>query len=171
PANHPTRPRGRAGPPLSTAANGAGVAGASAVMPARRTCTLRPATARSLESATASRSGRLGLTRKLPLEVPSAVSPLPARRRLSSSTGAPETKTSYWSELDAAAGAAGVFAAGAVFPAAPLSDSSTLKFSSRSWRATRLAVSESLKAPTCTQYGAPPAIAGGGDGVVALAAA
>src|SRR5256712_4861304 len=64
-----------------------------------------------------------------------------------------------WGALGAAAGA----------PPVRFTDSSTVKFSSRSLAASRLAVSASLNAPTCTQYGPLGAVAG--LGVVAGVAA
>src|SRR5919204_2702774 len=66
--------------------------------------------------------------------------------------------------------AAGLGGIGAATGAPPvrLTDSSTVKFSSRSLAASRLAVSASLNAPTCTQYGP---LAADGLGVVAVAAA
>src|SRR5437762_4832776 len=68
------------------------------------------------------------------------------------------------------AGAAGVSAGFAAAPPVRVTDSSTLKLSSRSFAATRLAVSASRNAPTCTQNGPVPV-----DGfpvvVVAVAAA
>src|SRR5919204_249928 len=66
--------------------------------------------------------------------------------------------------------AAGLGGIGAATGAPPvrLTDSSTVKFSSRSLAATRRAVSASLNAPTCTQYGP---LAADGLGVVAVAAA
>src|SRR5438876_12295682 len=67
--------------------------------------------------------------------------------------------------------AAGLGALGAAAGAPPVrfTDSSTVKFSSRSLAASRLAVSASLNAPTCTQYGPLAAVAG--LGVVAGVAA
>src|SRR6185436_17346171 len=60
-----------------------------------------------------------------------------------------------------AAGAAGAAGMGAGFAGAPppfrVTDSSTVKLSSRSLAATFLAVSASLNAPTCTQNGPVPA--------------
>src|SRR2546425_1788320 len=64
-----------------------------------------------------------------------------------------------WAAPGAAAGA----------PPVRFTDSSTVKFSSRSLAASRLAVSASLNAPTCTQYGPLAAVAG--LGVVAGVAA
>src|SRR5436853_6441462 len=68
---------------------------------------------------------------------------------------------------------AGAAAVGTGFAAPPpfrVIDSSTLKLSSRSLAATRLAVSASLNAPTCTQNGPVP-VDGFAVAAVAVAAA
>src|SRR5262249_17442193 len=142
-------------------------------LPARRTWTLKPSTARSFESATASRRGRLGFTTMPPPEA-SAASPLAASLLFNSSGVSPLTNTSYWSDAAAGVFGAGAAAFGVLVAAAAarvfVTDSSTLKLSLRSLAARRFAVSASLKAPTCTQN-APLTGDGLGAGVVATAAA
>src|SRR5262249_45654294 len=67
--------------------------------PPRRTCTLNPSVLRSFESATASRSGKLGRMRTLSPAV-SEARPFAGSLVLISAGGPPVTITSYRSEAD-----------------------------------------------------------------------
>src|SRR5262249_59081698 len=91
---------GDAGALLAAASAGAEPPGA------RRTCTLKPSTARSFESATASRSGMLGRT-TTPAPDGSVLSPFAESLALMSAGAPPLTCTSYRSVADAGAEAAG----------------------------------------------------------------
>src|SRR5882672_583657 len=126
-------------PSLVAVATLLAAAGAGAAPPAaRRTCTLSPSTARSFESATASRSGMLGFT-TTPAPDGSALSPLAESFVLISPGAPPLMYTSYRSLGDPVAGGALGAAGRAVLT--PLADvSSTLYFCSRRRAATFLAV-------------------------------
>ena len=130
--------------------------------PARRTCTFSPSTASSFDSATASRSGRLGRT-TVPFAAASAVRFFAASRSFSSAGDCPETMTSYRSApLERT-----VVALATVATRAPRTHSSTVYLSSRSLAATFFAAAASLKAPTCTNHCLPETRRAAG--VVALA--
>src|SRR5881409_4161009 len=78
-------------------AAGAGAAAAEGCEPVLRTWTFSPMAARSLDSATASRRGRLGRT-TTPSRAGSVVIPLAESFAVTSARAAPPTNTSYLSE-------------------------------------------------------------------------